>query len=150
LTVRTPDGAVVAQRKARNMVLRSGATRVAELLAGIEDTPPIDTIGVGFAVDPGGPDLGALTLPPAESEIEPTALRTALTGDGFEIDTETALMVRLNITATFRPTIELPDVSEAGLLSGDTLYNQVIFEPVTMALGQDITFFWQIDFPYGR
>ena len=50
----------------------------------------------------------------------------------------------------FQPTVELTGVTEAGLLAGDKLYNQVVFEPVTLRPGQDVTFFWEIDFPFGH
>jgi hypothetical protein len=26
----------------------------------------------------------------------------------------------------------------------------VVFEPVTLRVGQDITFFWEVDLPYGH
>ena len=48
------------------------------------------------------------------------------------------------------PVVNLPDVTEAGLLAGEELYNQVVFEPVTMQASQNITFFWEIDFPFGQ
>ena len=46
--------------------------------------------------------------------------------------------------------MDLDAVSEAGLLSDDTLYNQVVFEPITLKAGQEISLFWEIDFPYGH
>ena len=53
-------------------------------------------------------------------------------------------------TVVFKPTVELVDVTEAGLRAGEKLYNQVVFEPVTLRPGQDITLFWEIDFPFGH
>jgi hypothetical protein len=58
--------------------------------------------------------------------------------------------VQVLITSIFTPTVELVDVSEAGLMAADKLYNQVVFEPITLQTGQDITFFWEIDFPFGH
>ena len=54
------------------------------------------------------------------------------------------------MNAPFKPTVDLTDVSEAGLLAGDVLYNQVVFEPVTLRPGQNVTFFWEINFPFGH
>jgi hypothetical protein len=28
------------------------------------------------------------------------------------------------------------------------LYNQVVFDPVDLHLGQDVTFYWEVDFPF--
>ena len=111
---------------------------------------PIDGIGVGFATDPGTAELTALTPPPAAAGIPAEALRSALPPTSFELVTDQANAIQVNITALFSPTQELANVSEAGLLAGSLLYNQVIFEPVTLRVGQDVTFFWQIDFPFGH
>ncbi len=59
-------------------------------------------------------------------------------------------MIKVIVNALFKPTVELKDVSEAGLLAGDVLYNQVVFEPVTLRPGQNVTFFWEINFPFGH
>lgn len=148
LAVRSPDGALVTERRARNMVLRGGAGTVARRLAGLAEIAPLDAVGVGFAMEPAGTQLTALTPPPG-GDVDPAAMRTALTPDTFTIDEAQPRIVQLRVIAPFRPTVELKDVTEAGLLAGETLYNQVIFEPVTLTPGQDVTFFWQIDFPYG-
>lgn len=149
LAVRSPGGVLLAERRATNMVLRGGAGIVARRLAGMGEMPALDAVGVGFALEPGGTQLTALTPPPAEDGIDPAALRTALAPEAFVIDEDQPRIVQLRVIAPFRPSVELTDVTEAGLLAGDTLYNQVLFEPVTLAPGQDVTFFWQIDFPYG-
>jgi hypothetical protein len=150
LTVRGRDGRPVAQRKAGNIVLRSGAALVAKLFAGAAGATPIDTIGIGYASNPASAELIALVPPPADLDIPAEALRTPLPPESFAVATDRAGAVRVRITATFQPTRELPKVTEAGLLAGDTLYNQVVFEPVTLTEGQDVTFFWEIDFPFGH
>ena len=143
-------GALLAERRATNMVLRGGATLIADLFAGNAAGKPIDTIGVGFATDPGNAELTALTPPPATANIPPAALVTTLTAGSFQIVTDQANAVQVKIAAVFKPTQDLEAVSEAGILAGTALYNQVIFEPVTLRVGQDVTFFWQIDFPFGH
>ena len=59
-------------------------------------------------------------------------------------------VVQVVVSSVFHPTVVLQDVTEAGLMAGDRLYNQVVFEPVTLRPGQDVTFFWEIDFPFGH
>jgi hypothetical protein len=143
-------GLTVAHRRGRNMVLRAGATLIANLLTGAGGAKAVDTMGIGFATEPGGAEATALTPPPASANIPAVALRTALTTSAFQVVTDQAGVVQVKIGAVFSPTQELTDVTEAGLLSGDTLYNQVIFEPVALHVGQNVTFFWQIDFPFGH
>lgn len=148
MRVRAPDGALVAERCADNIVLRGGALLIARLFSGAPGGAAVDRIGIGFALNPGDAELGALT--PPEAEIDPEALRTALPPESFTIITDQDGAIEVHIAAVFKPTRKFENVSEAGLFAGDTLYNQVIFEPVTLVAGQDVTFFWQIDFPFGR
>ena len=143
-------GATVARRQATNMVLRGGATLIAQLFAGAGGAQAVNAVGIGFATEPGGAELSALTPPPASANIPPAALLTALAADSFQLVTDQTDTVQVKIAAVFSPTQDLTGVTEAGLLAGDTLYNQVIFEPVTLHVGQDVTFFWQIDFPFGH
>ena len=149
LTVRA-RGALVCERRAGNMVLRSGAGVIAALASGLAGAGPIDTIGIGFAREPGGAEMAALTPPDAALAIPAAALRTALSTNSFRIISDRPGAVRLEIAAVFKPSQEIAGVTEAALLAGEVLYNQVIFEPVTLAVGQDVTFFWQIDFPFGH
>jgi hypothetical protein len=148
LTIRSPGGEVLARRGARNLVLRKGAAVVARLFAGVSGSTPINRVQVGFGRDAGTAELVALT--PPQGDIPPDALSSPLGPDAFAIAADGPDSVRVSVTAVFTPAVDLPDVTEAGLLAGDELYNQVVFEPVTLRLGQNITFFWEIDFPFGR
>ena len=149
LAVYDRDGSVQT-RHATNLVLQSGAEVVAALFAGIAGAAPIDSVGVGFGQE--GADVGATALtPPADASIPAAALVTPVAAGDFAINTDAdARFVRVSVAPVFKPTVELPDVTEAGLLAGDRLYNQVLFEPVTLHVGQDVTFFWEIDFPFGH
>jgi hypothetical protein len=148
MSVRSPDGALVAERRAGNIVLRGGALLIARLFSGAPGAAAVNLIGIGFARNPGDVELGGLT--PPEDSVDLAALRTALPPESFTIVADKDGAIEVHVAAVFKPTRELKDVSEAGLFAGDTLYNQVIFEPVTLVAGQDVTFFWQIDFPFGR
>jgi hypothetical protein len=116
-------GATVARREGSNMVLRAGATLIAQLFAGAGGAKAVDAVGLGFATELGGAEATALTAPPASANIPPAALRTALAADAFQFVTDQAGVVQVKIAAAFAPTQELTGVTEAGLLSGTTLYN---------------------------
>jgi hypothetical protein len=149
LRVTNLDGAAV-ERHATNLVLRHGAEIVANRFAGIAEATPIDRVRVGFGDEAAAVDATGLT-PPSDPNIPAAALEHAVGPDDFTITTDaSARVVRVAIAARFSPTVELPDVTEAGLLAGDQLYNQVVFEPVTLRVGQDVTFFWEVDFPFGH
>jgi len=148
LTVRDGSGAVVARRAARNLVVRNGAAVVARLFSGAAGAQPINQLRLGFAKEGGTPELKALT--PPNGAIAPEALRSTLKASDFTIDTTSADAVQVSISAAFHPTVDLNDVSEAGLFAADDLYNHVVFEPISLKTGQDITFFWQVNFPFGR
>lgn len=148
LTVRSPDDEVVAIRRASNIVLRNGAGLIARLFTGAPGSKPINQIQVGFATEAATAELKALT--PPSGDIPAAALRSVLAPTDFQIATDKPGTIQVSVAAVFKPVLKLEDVSEAGLLSDTELYNQVVFEPVTMLAGQNITFFWEIDFPFGH
>lgn len=148
LEVRGPDGRVVAERRATNIVLRGGAELVAKRFTGQGPTA-INRIGLGFGREAADPSVTALTGPSGNS-IPPAALFTPIPPESFTVDPSLPSAVGVSVASVFHPTVELADVSEAGLLADDQLYNQVVFEPVTLRVGQDVTFFWEIEFPFGH
>jgi len=154
MTVRDADGALLAQRRVDNQVLRGGALLVAQLFAGAADVGPIDAVQVGWNREPADAEtttLGAPPPPPPPAEpIAASALRSPVRAENFSLDTSRRDAVQVSVSTVFRPTVDLAEVSEAGLMAGDRLYNQVVFEPVTLRVGQDVTFFWEIDFPFGN
>jgi hypothetical protein len=140
------EGRLIASRKVSNHVLRSGAGLLARLLSGAPDVAPVNNVRVGFARETGAADITALT--PPDPPVSPEALQSPVAAQDFTIIADQPRIIKVLVNALFKPTLELKDVSEAGLLAGDVLYNQVIFEPVTLRPGQDVTFFWEIDFPF--
>jgi hypothetical protein len=149
LAVRAQDGQLLAERAATNIVLRQGAAIIARLFSGADSALPIDEVRVGFAKVAATPELTALT-PPATPDIPPAALSSPVIASDFTVNVNRPGSVQVLVSSVFKPTVELKDVTEAGLLAGDALYNQVVFEPVTLRPGQEITFFWEIDFPFGH
>jgi hypothetical protein len=148
VVVAEADGRVVARRSGRNMVLRNGAALIASLLTGQAGAQPINRVQVGFAREAGTTDLQTLTLP--DPPVDVAALRSPIGPGDFRVETDDPGAVRVTVNAVFAPTVELTDVTEAGLLAGEALYNQVLFEPLTLRAGQNVTFFWQVLFPFGH
>ena len=148
MLVRDQDGRTVAERRGRNIVLRQGASIVARLFAGAAGSSAITHVQVGFAKQTATPEATSLT--PPDVPVDAAALRTAIAPEEFKIVSDQPGSVVVSVAALFRPTVQLDNVSEAGLMAGDKVYNQVVFEPVTLRPGQDVTFFWEVDFPFGR
>lgn len=148
LIVYSSEGLPVEQRRARNIVLRNGASLIAKLFAGAPDTVAVNQVRVGFAKEAASTEVTALT--PPDDNIAPENLVSPVNREDFAIITNQPEAVKVMVSSTFKPLTELKNVSEAGLLAGDVLYNQVVFEPVTLRPGQDVTFFWEIDFPFGH
>jgi hypothetical protein len=150
LEVRGAAGAIVAERRARNIVLTAGANAVAQLFAGRPEAAPVNRLRVGFGREAAPVDATSLT-PPDDPEIEAAALEAPVAAEQFTLETDaSARVVRVSVAAPFTPTVDLVGVSEAGLLAGEALYNQVVFDPVDLRVGQAVTFFWDVDFPFGR
>jgi hypothetical protein len=142
-------GTLIIERRARNIVLRQGAAIIAGLFSGASGSSPINQVQVGFAMEGATVETTTLT-PPPDASIPKEALVSLVTPANFQIVGDRPDAVQVLIASVFKPTVELKDVTEAGLLAGDKLYNQVVFEPVTLRPGQDVTFFWEIDFPFGH
>ena len=149
LKVRGCTGVLIAERHSRNIVLRQGATIVANLFAGQAGVAAINNMQVGFGQEGATAETTAL-VPPDDNTIPAAALISAIAPTDFTIVTDNPNGVQVLVSSVFKPTVMLTDVTEAGLLAGDKLYNQVVFEPVTLRPGQDVTFFWEIDFPFGH
>jgi hypothetical protein len=149
MIVRDSGGRVVAARRARNIVLRQGAAVVARLFSGDPGSSPVNQVQVGFATEGATTESTTLT-PPADASIPKQALLSPIAPGDIKIVTDKPGAIQVQVASLFKPTVELRDVTEAGLLAGDKLYNQVVFEPVLLRPGQDVTFFWEIDFPFGH
>jgi hypothetical protein len=147
LTVRGANGDIVSRRQATNIVLRNGAHLIARLFSGDPEVGGIDRVQVGFGREVSSAEVTELT-PPAE-DTPVAALRSTVATDSFEIEAAGESSVRVRVNAVFSPSVDLTDVTEAGLMAGDELYNQVVFEPVSLRVGQDVTFFWEVEFPFG-
>jgi hypothetical protein len=149
LRVCDSDGRLLAERRTRNIVLRQGAAVIADLFATRDGATGIDTVQVGFGREGATTETTAL-VPPDDASIPAQALTSAIAPTDFTVVSDKPGAIQVLVSSVFKPTLELVDVTEAGLLAGTRLYNQVVFEPVTLRPGQDVTFFWEIDFPFGH
>jgi hypothetical protein len=147
MVVRDGRGAVRETRSADNIVVRAGARLVAGRMVGLADVEPINLIRLGFARESADPESTALT--PPDPPVDAAALESAVPTESFSLADDLDGVVRISVAAEFEPTVDLEGVTEAGLFAGDQLYNQVVFEPVTLREGQRVTFFWDIDIPFG-
>lgn len=140
-------GERIAERRAENLVLRQGAEAIARLMANFDGAQPVNRMQVGVGREGGDASLTALTAPDG---VAPETLRSPVEVTDFELKTDGPTFIQLSVAAVFRPSQDLEGISEAGLLAGDVLYNQVVFEPVDLRADQDITFFWDLEIPFGR
>lgn len=167
LELRDPCGRVIAQRAVRNTVMRSGAELIASLFNG-SATTPVNGVAVGLDPTPAEPPYEAteLTTTATDGEVLLTQAAATLSADAIttEID-DVEFRVRLIVNATMPAgqavspddDVESVDIGEAalGVLAGDgnslsQIYNRVVFEPIPKRRNQDLAFYWEVDFPYGR
>lgn len=166
LQLRDGGGRIVAERHARNTVLRSGAELVAALFQGALATP-INGMAVGLDPTPSEPpyETTSLTLEAADGTVLLQSAAVALAADAVttSIDAET-FKVRLTVHGVVPAdravspdaAVDSVDVGEAALgvlaADGETLtqiYNRVVFEPIPKRRDQELAFYWEVDFPYG-
>src|SRR6185436_12378397 len=122
LEVRDAQGGLLAVRAVHNTAVRGGAELVARRLVGL-DSVAIDHVSVGFGRE--SADVGATALTgPSQEGIDPAALSSPIAPADFTLVTDGPSAIVLSLASIFHPTVDLRDVSEAGLFGGDRLYNQ--------------------------
>lgn len=153
LRLTTADGRVVAERRAHNTVMVSGAGLIAELFAGTGT--PITHMGVG-------------TSDRAPDDVTVTALSNEDDGEGtLEGDTTGVIapdafvttvidgrrVVQVRVRGTLPTEAAVGRIREAGLVSrrdtSTVLYNRVVFAPVDKRGDHELTLFWEVEFPFG-
>lgn len=147
------SGNVIAERRAHNTVMASGAQLIASLFSGTGG--PITHMGVGTSGADGG-DVTITALANDDANGEP------LTGDTTavlpaEAFTTTPVperrVVRVRVRGTLPAAAAVGTIREAGLVSdsdaGTVLYNRVVFAPIVKGDDHELTLFWDVDFPFG-
>jgi hypothetical protein len=140
LTIHSTGGALLAERRASNRVLRRGAELIASLFTGARTTGGIDTARFGFGTTPLPLDAVKLSKDGPVATLKPADFKVETGSDA----------VLVSVQLSFTPKADVKGVSEAALFAGPDPYNHVLFEPVDMKTGQVITFFWEITFPFGN
>ena len=160
------SGCVVAERRARNTVLRSGV----ELIAGLFDgtvTTPVNAMAVGLDPTPSEPPYemtgltttagdGTTLLQRPAAAIAAGAITTAVDTDTFRIIITIHGVIPADRAVSPDATVDSVEVGEAalGVLASDgeslvQIYNRVVFEPLPKRRDQELAFYWEVDFPYG-
>lgn len=148
------DGSVVAERRAHNTVLTTGAQMIADMFRGTGG--PISHMGVG-------------TSDSEPDNVAVTALTNDANGDDPALDGETLgvipteafttkviaerRVVQVRVRGTLPHDAAVGRIREAGLVSvqpaGTVLYNRVVFAPVDKRDDHELTLFWEVEFPFG-
>ena len=159
-------GQVLAERRAKNTVMRGGAELIAGLFAGSVATP-VNAMAVGLNAEPSDPpyEVTALTVTAGDGETLLESPAAALAPDAIttSVDTET-LQVILTIHGVISAdravspdaNTDSVEIGEAalGVLAPDgeslaQIYNRVVFEPLPKRREHELAFFWEVNFPYG-
>lgn len=159
-------GRSIAERRAKNTVMRGGA----ELIAGLFDgsvTTPVNAMAVGLDADPSDPpyEATALTVTAGDGTVLLERPAAALATDAVttDVDTETFRVVLtihgvIPADRAVSPDAETDsvEIGEAalGVLAADgesleRIYNRVVFEPLPKRRDHELAFYWEVDFPYG-
>ncbi len=147
---------VVAERRAKNTVMQSGARLVAQLFSGAGGA--ITHMGVGTS--DAEPDLTTTLALSNEAVGDAPPLTGGTTApipiEAFDLETdEVRRLIRVRVRATLPATAAIGRIREAGLLSrsaesgDDVLYNRVTFAPIDKSDDHELSMFWEVEFPFG-
>lgn len=159
-------GIVLAERRAKNTVLRSGAELVAALFEG-SITTPVNAMAVGLDPTPSEPpyETSGLTVTATDGTVVLERAAAALAADAVTTSTDIEnFRIRLTVHGVIPADravspdadIESVEIGEAalGVLAPDgeslaQIYNRVVFEPLPKRRSHELAFYWEVDFPYG-
>lgn len=146
-------GRVLAERRAHNTVVASGAHLVAALFSG--SGGPITHMAVGTS-DADADDVTVTALTNDDANGAPLTGDTAaeLAAAAFTTtEVPERRVVRVRVRGTLPAAAAVGTIREAGLLSqgdaGTVLYNRVVFAPIVKGDDHELTLFWDVDFPFG-
>jgi hypothetical protein len=166
LELRDPGGRLLAERRASNMVLRSGAELVAALFSGKAATP-VNGVAVGINPTPSSPPYEGTTLTTAAPDgtavlaqaacaLDPALMQAEVLANELKVRISIRSVMGANRAVSPDANVKAVNIGEAalGVLSGDgkslvRIYNRVVFEPVPKGRDQELALYWEVDFPYG-
>lgn len=150
LRVLDKNGLLIAEQRNKNRIVRAGRLLVAQLFGGIEaGVPPtqVSHIAVGTNGDVAADGQTALGTERARKAL------TEVAYDDFEETTPQGavqrIRVRLSAEFDFGEANGPDPLREAGIFTADvdgTMYNRVVFQPVTKSDAFQLSLLWEIIF----
>lgn len=146
LVAQRRDGVLLFDRWHRNRIVRAGRELVAQRFAGVAGTPPavVSHMAVGTGAAPAADEDTALVAERARNPVLQPVAYAAVVEAGVQ-----RIKVTLQTVFDFGEANGAAPLREAGIFtaaSGGTLYNRVVFDPVTKADTFKLTLIWDIVF----
>jgi hypothetical protein len=146
LLVEDRNGAIVLDRTYGNRIVKAGRQLVAQLFAGVSGTPPskVSHMAVGTGGDAAADDQAALVAERARNPVATPVYSEIVDGTGVK-----RIKVSLQTVFDFGEANGTDPLREAGIFTaptGGTIYNRVVFDPVTKANTFKLTLIWDIVF----
>jgi len=140
------EGRIVLDRTHANRIVLSGRQLAAQLFAGVTGTPPskVSHMAVGTGGDPATDDQTALVTERARNPVATPVYTSIVDGAGVK-----RTKVTLQTVFDFGEANGADPLREAGIFTDSktgTMYNRVVFDPVTKANTFKLTLIWDIVF----
>lgn len=141
----TREGGILFDRSHANRIVQSGRQLVAQRFAGVPGTPPATVSHMAVGTGSAAPADGDVQLV-AERARNPiaTPVYTAIVDSGVQ-----RIKVSLQTVFDFGEANGSDPLREAAIFTaaaGGTMYNRVVFDPVTKANTFKLTLIWDIVF----
>ncbi len=146
LLVEDRDGRIVVDRMHANRIVKSGRQLAAQLFAGVAGTPPskVSHMAVGTGADAATDDQTALLAERDRNAVSAPLYTELVDSSGIK-----RIKVSLQTVFDFGEANGGAPLREAGIFTaetGGTMYNRVVFDPVTKADTFKLTLIWDIVF----
>ena len=154
LTLQLSDrnGQVVLEQRPRNRIVKSGRQLLAELFAGVSGgTPPTRVTHMAVGSD-ATPATDAQTALLGERAPRKEIAEVSYVDFDETVDGKTTRRVRATLKAIFDfedandPAVPLREAAIFTEAAAGTMYNRVVFEPVTKTNAFKLTLLWDVTF----
>jgi hypothetical protein len=146
LVLQDRDSRIVLDRTHGNRIVKTGRQLVAQLFAGVTGTPPsrVSHMAVGTGSAAATDDQAALVAERARNAVANPTYSEIVDATGVK-----RIKVSLQTVFDFGEANGTDPLREAGIFTaptGGTIYNRVVFDPVTKANTFKLTLIWDIVF----
>jgi hypothetical protein len=146
LLLEDSNGRILLDRAHANRIVKTGRQLVAQLFAGVTGTPPskVSHMAVGTGADAATDDQAALVAERARNPVATPVYSEIVDGAGVK-----RIKVSLQSVFDFGEANGTDPLREAGIFtapSAGTIYNRIVFDPVTKANTFKLTLIWDIVF----